>query len=253
MNIKEYKSAKRIIIDKSEQYREKCFNCFRPKKACLCNYISPFITKSRFIFLLHPMEAKKQRVGTGRITHTFLKESKMFVGVDFSNDKGVNDILDDTNNFCIVLYPGENAFNISKEGISNFTVPNNRQLVIIVIDGTWPCAKKMMTKSFRIRALPRICFTPKNRSKFIIKHQPHEMCLSTIESVHMFLDEMDRQNLEQLHEKHHKMLEAFDALNNYQINCANNLEISSYRRGSYKVPKNRILSKRWKTRKLFVK
>ena len=252
MKIEEYKLKRQTLSSTKEVYREKCFNCFRPKSSCLCSNIVPFDTSSVFVLLIHPMEAKKQRTGTGRISVSFLKNSKMFMGIDFSNDSGVNEILDDDKNFCVVLYPGVEAFNVSTDDISNFKRPKDKKLVVFVIDGTWPCARKMMKLSPRVRQLPRICFTPENRSEFIIKQQPHESCLSTIESIHMLLEKMEGQGLEQLKGEHNSMLKAFRALNNYQLSCARDPRLSSYRRGEYKDSIERVPSRKWKKRKLFI-
>lgn len=44
--------------------RIKCYTCMRPSSTCICKFISPFQTKTRFIILMHPKDYKKERNGT---------------------------------------------------------------------------------------------------------------------------------------------------------------------------------------------
>lgn len=99
--------------------REYCYNCNRAKISCLCNLIKPFNTNTKFIFLMHPKEFRKTKNNTGKITHQSLLNSKIFVGIDFTHNKELNSIIDDTNNSCYILYPGIDSINLSKNNIEN--------------------------------------------------------------------------------------------------------------------------------------
>jgi len=84
-----------------------------PSSSCICKHINPLQTKTRFIILMHPKEYKKERNGTGRMTKLQLENSEIIVGVDFTNNKHVNEILADSKNGSFLLYPGEDNFNLS--------------------------------------------------------------------------------------------------------------------------------------------
>jgi DTW domain-containing protein YfiP len=60
--------------------------------------------------------------------------------------------------------------------------------VVFVIDGTWACAKTMVSRSRNLMSLPQICFTPARTSEYQFRRQPHALCLSTIEAVHQILE-----------------------------------------------------------------
>ena len=77
-----------------------CFKCYKLEKNCLCHTIKPFDPKFQFVLLIHPMEAKKEKMGTGRITHAYLKNSKLISGVDFTENVEVNELI--KNNLCYV-------------------------------------------------------------------------------------------------------------------------------------------------------
>lgn len=230
-------------------YEIKCYICFRKKINCLCHLIKPFDTNIQFVILIHPMEAKKEKLGTGRMTKSILKNSKLIMGVDFSLDEEVNSIIQNKENSCYVLYPGVATLNVSSDDL---TPLENKKIVLFVIDGTWPCAKKMMKLSSNINTLPRISFTANHQSIFEIKEQPADYCLSTIESIHFFLSECERRGIEQLDPNHLNMLDVFKAMIAFQIKCANDPSIPSFRPngGGYSKKEDRIKAKKWEKRKI---
>ncbi|CBW25556.1 conserved hypothetical protein [Halobacteriovorax marinus SJ] len=251
MNKEQYLANKEKQRKKFEevQRRKTCLNCRRSENSCLCSEIKSFDTATRFVLLMHPMEAKKEKVGTGRLTKASLKNSQVIMGIDFSHDKEVNELINDPKNICYVMYPGKNAVNISEE---KFSYDKEKRLVVFIIDATWPCAKKMMKLSNNLLDLPRVCFTPTKRSRFEIKHQPMEYCLSTIESVHYFLDDLQKQGIENLQGEHEGLLNTLDALVQYQLHCENDPDRQTYRRNAHTPYEKRRKSVKWKTRTLFV-
>lgn len=235
-----------------------CFKCFRLQKNCLCHLIKPFATQTHFVLLMHPMEAKKEKMGTGRISIACLKNSQMIVGIDFTEDEQVNALINDPKNHCMVLYPGEKAINISSDDVAplkDIQDSQNKRLVVFLIDGTWPCAKKMMKLSKNINTLPRVSFTATHESLFAIKEQPAEFCLSTLESIHFFLSESERRGLEQLEKRHDNMIDVFKAMIDFQIQCALNPSLSSYRKssGGYSKKEERAKSKKWGSNRIIYK
>jgi len=67
---------------------------------------------------MHPMEAKKEKMGTGRISLAMLKNSAMIMGVDFTEDAEVNALINDPDNYCMTMYPGEKSINVSEDDVT---------------------------------------------------------------------------------------------------------------------------------------
>lgn len=197
---------------------------------------------------MHPKELKKEKAATGRLTHLCLRNSLVFDGIDFTHHQRLNLLIEDKNNFTVVLYPGEVAKNLSKGEFYHSEI-SDRKLVIIVIDGTWATAKKMMKQSKNLHSLPRICFTPEKPSEFLIKQQPRDLCLSTIESVHLLIQNLKILKLETCTDED-VMLTIFRKMRDFQLNCANNPDLQGYRRSAYKLPSERRPPK-MKGRRLF--
>ena len=106
------------------------------------------------------------------MTKLQLENSEIIVGVDFTNNKRVNEILAKETSSSFLLYPGKENFNLStrKGSEINSFMGNNPH--IFLLDGTWPCARKMLKLSKNLHELKRVSFDNKIKSKFIIKQQP---------------------------------------------------------------------------------
>lgn len=116
-----YLLRKQVLQDSIQKFKreEFCFKCHRIQTHCLCGLIKPFDTSVHFVLLMHPMEAKKEKMGTGRISLACLKNSELIIGIDFTEDPVVNQIINDPANYCMVLYPGEKAINVSKDDVTS--------------------------------------------------------------------------------------------------------------------------------------
>ncbi|MCL5245192.1 DTW domain-containing protein [Cellulophaga sp. 20_2_10] len=168
-----------------------------PTSTCICKHLTPLQTNTRFVILMHPKEYKKEKNGTGLMTKLQLKNSEIIVGVDFTNNTRVNEILAAENSASFLLYPGKDSFNLStrKSVEMNSVLGSNSH--IFILDGTWPCARKMLKLSKNLQELKRVSFDNKIKSKFIIKQQPESLCLSTIESVYTVLNLLKQGGLEE--------------------------------------------------------
>ena len=211
----------------------------RPSCTCICKHLSPLQTRTRFIILMHPMEYKKEKNGTGHMTKLQLENSEIIVGVDFTNNKRVNEILNNETSSSFLLYPGKDNFNLSlrKSAETNSFMGNNPH--IFILDGTWPCARKMLKLSKNLQQLKRVSFDNEIKSKFIIKQQPHALCLSTIESVYTVINLLKEANLEQCETK--DFLIPFEKMIASQVEFILNPPINSYRPNTKRelTPKDR--------------
>ncbi len=217
-------------------------------KQCFCKNLNGINTNSKFIILIHPKELKKEKAATGRLTKISLSNSELIDGIDFSNNEKVNFLLNQKDYFPVLLYPGENSINLSKDKFPNELILE-KKLMIFVLDGTWCCAKKMLKLSTNLQNLPKICFTNLNKSEFLIKQQPHPDCLSTIESCYYLLNALNISGLEEI-SGHEQMLNVFREMRDFYISCANDPNRDGYRRKSYTLPSERVVRKK-NGRKIF--
>lgn len=208
-------------------------------------------TATRFVFLMHPKEFKEEKAGTGRLTHLALADSEIHMGVAFDQNPAVQAILTDPALYPVLLYPGSGAKNLTE---GEFQAPElaGRRLTVLLLDGTWACAKKMLKLSPCLQRLPRVMFTPRQPSRFVIKLQPHEFCLSTLEATHELLLALEHSGLDRYPDKQ-QLLDVFTAMQEFQIACALDPERSGYRRQTYKDPvvRRRLAEGQGRRRNLF--
>lgn len=208
-------------MDQLELARKKCYRCYRPLSSCMCEHVHAIKTKTKFVILMHPKEFKKTKNGTGRLTHLSLPNSELYIDVDFSEHKAINALIKNADNLCYVLYPGNNSLNLNTQKVE----AKGKQVVIFIIDSTWPCSVKMLRLSRNLQTLRRLSFTHSKSSQFMIKEQPKEFCLSTIESTLTVLELLHAQGSEKIEEgalKH--FLDPFKSMVEYQIECASHTQ-----------------------------
>jgi DTW domain-containing protein YfiP len=204
-------------VNEAFEGREKCYRCYRPLSSCMCAYVKPITTRTKFVILMHPKEFKKTKNGTGRLTYLSLPNSELYIDIDFSEHTAINALIDDPKNLCYLLYPGKNSLNLHQERIE----ADGKGVVIFIIDSTWPCSVKMLRLSKNLQTLPRVSFTHSKISQFRIKEQPKEFCLSTIESTLSVLEVLNQQGVESIEEGDLvNFLDPFSAMVEYQIGCA---------------------------------
>jgi len=188
---------------------------------------------------MHPKEYKKEKNGTGHMTKLQLENSEIIVGVDFTNNTRVNELLNKENSSSFLLYPGKENFNLSTRESSEIIPFMGNNPNIFILDGTWPCARKMLKMSKNLQTLKRVSFDNEIKSKFIIKQQPESLCLSTIESTYTVLNLLKESGLEQYDTK--DFLLPFEKMLDYQVECIldpHNNNHSSKAKGVI-TPKNR--------------
>lgn len=183
-----------------EGCRPWCLRCRRPGSHCLCEHITSLQPRTKFVFLMHPKEARRTKNGTARLAHLALAGSELFVGIEFGRHRRVVELLADQSLDCRLLYPAppEHAPPRRAGALSSLEASRDgeRRPVLFVIDGTWPCAKRMVGLNPALRALPRISVAVDRPSEFLTKHQPDPCCLATIEAVDRTLQALARQGRE---------------------------------------------------------
>jgi len=165
---------------------------------------------------MHPKENRRQKTGTGRLTHLALQNSEIIVDVDFTHNKRINEIINTPDQFSAILYPGAKAQEISQNNV--LPDPSEKKTSnIFLIDATWACAKKMMNISGNLQNLPHILFNNDEPSQFLFKKQPQKFCLSTIEATYYFLKICNQLKIEKTLHQEETMMSIFNRLVTFQL------------------------------------
>lgn len=152
-----------------------CRRCSRPAAVCLCSHIASVCTRTRVLILQHPRESTVP-VGTARLAELSLVNSERHVGIEFADVSAVRDALRDASAPPILLFPGSGARDLAAD-------PPSGPVTLVVIDGTWWQAGKVVKKNPELMRLPRYALAPAAPSRYRIRREPARHCMSTIEAI----------------------------------------------------------------------
>jgi len=184
-------------------HRTVCERCRRPASVCYCAELRPLPTRTRVVFLQHPRE-RRTPIGTARMAHLALPNSELHVGVQFDPA-----LVRGSEGTTALLYPGPDAMDVRElQGR-----PLDR---LVVVDGTWSQAKKVVKVNPFLRALPHVRLNPSAPGNYRIRREPAPHCLSTIEAVSEVLGV-----LEDAPEPFRDMLRAFTYMVDRQLDYVN--------------------------------
>lgn len=202
-------------------------------------------TRTRFVFLMHPKEYKREKAATGRLTHLCLPQSRILTGVGFADHPELRALLADPALHSVLLFPGATALNLSTAAAAGAPALadlrarlTTRTLVVFILDATWALGRKMLRLSPVLQALPRLMFIPTAPSRYVIKQQPHPACLSTLEATHELLSALAAAGLDD-YPLPAQLPSVFDRLQSFQLQCAADPQRAGYRHRPYKTPAER--------------
>jgi DTW domain-containing protein YfiP len=178
--------------------RDLCLECRRARAHCWCAEVAPFDIGFDLALLMHPKEARVA-IGTGRMAHRSVRGSKLLVGEAF-DDARLSALTQRPDRFPVLLFPAPDALDLSTctptEAAAFF--PPARRPLVLVVDGTWTTAKKVLRLSPTLMTLPAIKFTPTTRARYDrLRKEPRLECHSTLESIHALIDHLDHLGIAQ--------------------------------------------------------
>ena len=154
-------------------------------------------SRTRACFLQHPREGKTA-IGTARMAHLSLPNSELHLGVVFEDHARVRALA--AAEGTALLFPGEGAVEPS-------ALRDRPPRAVIIVDGTWSQARKVVKHNPFLQALPRLAFRPDKPSNYRIRAEPSDDCVSTIEAVVHLLGALEGDA-----EKFRPILRAFDRM-----------------------------------------
>ena len=161
--------------------RPTCSRCQRPLSHCLCPLIPDIDSLTRVLILQHPSEVG-HALNTARLAALGLRNAELRVGEVFDD---LPQLLVQPGYRACLLFPGEKAVALSAYA------PEEKPLLLVVPDGTWRKARKLLHLNPLLAALPRVSLATVVPSRYRLRKAPEEGALSTIEAVVAALDTLE--------------------------------------------------------------
>lgn len=153
--------------------RVQCPRCLRPQTHCLCPLIPSLDSRTRVLLLQHPSEVN-HALNTARLAALGLTNAELIVGEVFAD---LPTLLKRPGYQARLLFPADDAQPMQAYDASD------EPLLLVVPDGTWRKARKMLHLNPLLAALPRVTLAQGAVSRYRLRKAPGPGALSTIEAI----------------------------------------------------------------------
>ena len=181
--------------------RARCERCLRPTAHCLCALIPALGSRTRVLILQHPSEVN-HALNTARFAARGLENAELQVGEVFDD---LAQWLDRPGYRACLLFPGEEAVALTASRTGD------TPLLLVIPDGTWRKARKLLHLNPLLAALPRVVLTDAPPSRYRLRKAPGPDALSTLEAIVHALNTLEPET------SFDGLLRPFDALIDGQI------------------------------------
>lgn len=153
--------------------RPQCPRCLRPATRCLCSLIPSLDSRTRVLLLQHPSEVR-HALNTARLAALGLVNAQLVVGEVFEN---LQALLHPPGYQARLLFPADEA-----QPLQAYTA-SDAPLLLVVPDGTWRKARKLLHLNPLLAALPRVTLATGAVSRYRLRKAPGPGALSTVEAI----------------------------------------------------------------------
>ncbi|WP_042071713.1 tRNA-uridine aminocarboxypropyltransferase [Advenella mimigardefordensis] len=162
--------------------RPRCEHCQRPASHCLCAYISRIPNRTQVLVLQHSDEAS-HALNTARLAVMGLLNARLLVGEHFPQ---LDDIVASAGR-VLLLFPQRQASGAQVDAVSTSSSSSSTgepaASLLIVPDGTWRKARKIVGANPVLDTLPRLSLPPGMPSEYRIRKTNQPAAVSTIEAI----------------------------------------------------------------------
>ncbi|WGT30368.1 tRNA-uridine aminocarboxypropyltransferase [Pseudomonas marginalis] len=153
--------------------RPHCSRCLRPAAHCLCALIPSLDSRTRVLVLQHPSEVN-HALNTARLAALGLNNAQLIVGEVFDD---LPTLLNPPGYQARLLFPADDAQPLQAYA------PGAQPLLLVVPDGTWRKARKLLHLNPVLAALPRVTLAEAAASRYRLRKAPGPGALSTVEAI----------------------------------------------------------------------
>lgn len=158
---------------------KRCQRCLLPLQHCLCSTLKQYAARSRFCLLMYDTEPMKPS-NTGRLIADILPDTEAFQWNRTKVDPALLAMLNDVKMQPYVVFPARYT---SPERVNHELpkIDSGRPPLFIMLDGTWPEARKMFRKSPYLDHLPLFSVDMAQAAGYLLRESYHDEQYCTAE------------------------------------------------------------------------
>lgn len=147
-----------------------CYRCFKAASACICALIPSVDNLTPVTILQHPRE-RNHPIGTARLAVLGLRRARLVV---HGPRNGPSPVVAALPVGAALLYPSSPG-----EPVIRVARPTH----LLVLDGTWGHARRLFHAHPGLASMPRFELVGDQRSRYRLRKEPADHCLSTVEAI----------------------------------------------------------------------
>lgn len=155
--------------------RRRCDRCRRPVSHCLCDHIPALENRTRVLILQHPDEARHP-LNTARLAALGLRHADLLVGECFPELERIVASVD----HAWLLFPDAEG---DAPALPGALGPPGASTLLVVPDGTWRKARRIVGLNPLLKTLPRVSLSPGPPSEYRVRKALEPAAVSTIEAI----------------------------------------------------------------------
>lgn len=159
--------------EQTVRVRPRCSQCRRPVELCLCHLLPALRPHTRVLVIQHPDE-RRHALNTARLLVAGLENAHLVIAEQLPPEWEQQ--LADPGWHTRLLFPGPAAPILEPAGA------DSRPQRLVLLDGTWPKARKLLHVNPVLQALPRVALPEGLQSRYRLRKAPKAGALSTIEA-----------------------------------------------------------------------
>jgi DTW domain-containing protein YfiP len=169
----------------------RCQLCLLAKQYCTCEFRQQVRSNNTFLLIMYDDEVLKPS-NSGRLIADIIPQTHAYIWSRTEPDPAILELISNPAYQPLLIFPGEYAY--ENQPVLNQLPPvtaaknEGKQILFILLDGSWREALKMFRKSPYLHQLPLLSFTPDTVAKYGLRKGSRDFQLGTAEVAALALD-----------------------------------------------------------------
>jgi DTW domain-containing protein YfiP len=161
------------------QLRKKalCAGCGSSQVLCLCDVVPQIDLRTRVCLIIHHREMSRSS-NTGLLALKALRNGEVRIRGEGREALDLSDLLVDTGYRTLLLFPANGALELG-----DMVGQDPRPIQLIVPDGTWRQARKLVSRHPELMVVPRVKIRAPDRSVFQLRAQSQPDRMATLHAL----------------------------------------------------------------------